>query len=394
MINNKKVVGIVVEYDPFHNGHYKQIERAKEITSAEYVCVIMSGPFMQRGTMSMFSPYDRAEMAVRNNVDVVLELPTYFSLRDAKGFAFGAIYILHSLGIVDYISFGCEAPQIDLLWSIAKLLHTQNETVHAYTQTNIGVGKSYVANQSEAIGYLLGEEAKEIYSHPNNMLAIQYLCALLQLNSPIEVVPILREGAFHSKEMNPLEPSASFIRYCILKGNVHQAMRCLPAGSIECIEKILLTRKWNQKQFADEGLLIYLKTTAASALVSYPGVSEGLENKIHKHIQKCHSADTLLQAIKSRRFTQSRLQRLFSYVSLGITKQDLETHHTPAYTRVLAYKNKALPLVRALKNANINVIMKSKLYENLLLQDKLAYAMWETCAKTDCNFISHKIFHI
>lgn len=395
MINNKRVIGIIAEYDPFHNGHLKQILHAKQQLHADYVCVVMSGPFMQRGTMSMFAPAQRARMALESGADAVFELPVLFSLRDALGFAMGGVAILDALGFVDGISFGCEHGEQSALWEIAHLLEEEEEALQADIQANTKKGMPYVHLQSLAIAERLGEQACAVFQKPNNMLGLHYLRALLRLRSSLKPYPVLREGSHHSRSMDTVSPSASFLRHALLHGRLHRALLCLPPASQKHVQEALFSYHLNRKPFLDSLILHAIYSMDVRMLAEYPGIAEGLENKIKKEVSLATSVSALLERVKSRRYTLARLKRLMSYIALDIRRDALQSNTMPGYTRLLGYQKSAESLVRACNASRIPVIRRVREAQSLDLRyDSRAYHLWSLASSTNEELHTQQILHV
>ena len=178
-----KTAAIICEYNPFHNGHEYHIEETKRQSGAESVIALMSGNFVQRGDAAVFDKRLRAEAAVCGGADLVLELPSVYAVRSAEFFAKGAVFILDSLGIVDFLSFGAECPQSDRIMQLSRLLSDEPHELKARINAFCGKGLSYPRARADAVGELYGIEYSELLSLPNNTLAVEYCKALLRLNS-------------------------------------------------------------------------------------------------------------------------------------------------------------------------------------------------------------------
>mgnify|MGYP003375593247 FL=1 len=194
----KKSVGIIAEYNPFHNGHLYQIEESGKITGAEVVIAAMSGNFVQRGMPAIADKWQRAEAAIRNGVDIVVEIPTVFACNSAHNFAKAGVEILENLG-VDFISFGSESGNIDELKEIARAMEENSEYIEEFISKNIKKGLSYPKARREALACLLGEEKAGILDSPNNILAIEYIGEL----SKAEPVTVKRTGPGYNDLRQP-----------------------------------------------------------------------------------------------------------------------------------------------------------------------------------------------
>ena len=209
-----RVVGIITEYNPFHNGHKYHIERAKKITGADYVIAVMSGNFVQRGHPSIIDKYARSMMALSNGVDIILELPVCYATSSAEFFALGAVTLLDRLGIVDYICFGSESGDIKVLKKLARLFNNPGEDFQVNIFSYLKEGLSYPAARAKAAAQLLSPNdisssnpsLIDAISEPNNILGIEYIKALDKINSSMTPITISRKDAhYHDKNINYLE---------------------------------------------------------------------------------------------------------------------------------------------------------------------------------------------
>ena len=196
------VLGIIAEYNPFHNGHLYQIEEAKRQTGAEYVVAIITGNFTQRGNTSLVNKWTKAQMALENGVDIVLELPTVYSISSAENFAQGAIKVLESLRIVDTLCFGTETGDFAALNNIANVLYHEPKEYSAILNHELGKGISYPKARENALMMYLNDIKRyaNILSGSNNILAIEYLKALKKLKSEIKPFPIERKKVYYNDE--------------------------------------------------------------------------------------------------------------------------------------------------------------------------------------------------
>jgi len=224
-----KILGIITEYNPFHNGHLYHLFKAKETTGADYVIAIMGGNFLQRGEPAIINKWSRTKMALNAGVDLIIELPFVFSTQDANGFAFGAVKLLDSLQIIDYLCFGSETDNLDTLYSISNFLHIEPQKYKELIVYNSKKGYEFPKARSLALceyHRIFGIDGLEIIppselsillKHPNNILALEYIKHLLNLKSKIKPVAIKRMGAsYHQKDITGDISSATSIRNEIL----------------------------------------------------------------------------------------------------------------------------------------------------------------------------------
>lgn len=388
MINNKKVLGIIAEYDPFHNGHKLHIDEARKKSNADYVCIIQSGPFMQRGSLSMFSPHDRAYMAVQNGADIVFEIPVLFSISDAYRFAFGGVSILDKLNFVDFISFACEDNDLETLTKISELL--EEDSFHANVKDYLVDGNSYAYAQGMVIRDALGSKAYDIFCKSNNILAICYLRAIKKLESKITPIIIKRKSTHLTNSLNSFSPSATPIRENICCGNIHDAISCIPDKTKKYLLNLILENKINRNELPSDAIMLKAVSANNDTLYALPGVSEGLENKIVIEIKKSKDYTDLIQNIKSRRYTLSRIKRAMVYLLLDVNKKTLEEYNDPEFCKLLAYNKKGADLL-SYPNSNIKIIKKPEDTNEIeYKKDLLAYKIWQITAQ----YTDYKVFQI
>ncbi|MBP9999929.1 MAG: nucleotidyltransferase family protein, partial [Clostridiales bacterium] len=292
-----KVVGIVAEYNPFHNGHAYQINYIKETLHADYIAAVMSGDFVQRGTPALFSKQDRAKMALTCGVDLVLELPVRVSTSSAEGFASGAVELLHNLGCVDQICFGSECGTIEPFLNIASILVNEPEEYKAVLSACLRQGKSFPEARSLALReYLSDDSLDEFLSAPNNILGIEYCKALLRLNSSIEPVTLTRSGHdYHDTELSEnSHPSATAIRQIIstfASGDyTENELKSVLSGQVpsvllDHVLKLIMENSYVPE--SDLDLLLHHKLLQAvyeNTLEDYLDISPALANRIRNTI--------------------------------------------------------------------------------------------------------------
>ncbi|MGN0656056.1 MAG: nucleotidyltransferase [Ruminiclostridium sp.] len=328
-----KICGIVAEYNPFHNGHKYHIEKTKELYGATHIVAVMSGNFTQRGDIAVMDKFRRAETAIKNGVDLVIELPVPFALGSAEQFATGAVSLLNSLGCVDMISFGSECGDLSLLeeTSGAVLFAQQHESFFRYMKS----GDSYPAALQKTIEQYYEEEIIDALAEPNNTLAVEYLKALSECGSQIKPVTIKRFGAGHdSSTATENNASASMIRKLILSGQeVSAYVPELPETDFADIRRL------------ETAILAKLRTMTPSEIEKAPNVLMGLENRIYKAARVSENLAELFMLIKTKRYTMARIRRIVMSVFLGIKKSDLKS--APCYVRILGMNQKGREILSA-----------------------------------------------
>lgn len=359
------ILGIVSEYNPFHNGHLHHLEVSKQITKTDFTVAVMSGNFVQRGDTSLIDKWTKTEMALRAGVDLVIELPTVYAISSAENFADGAVKILNSLGIVDYISFGSEIGEISPLNDVASILYKEPKEFSSLITAQLRSGLSYPRAREIALSQFFGSSQKysEVLNNPNNILGVEYLKALKRHRSHIKPLTIKRDySGYNSKTVKNGIASATAIREMIQnKKNVHYVV---PYESYELLDDCLNSGKVITDLSVFEKEIIYtLRKLTLTEIAALPDVSEGLENKIKLAANNCNNLKDLIENIKSKRYTQSRIQRILLYALLNITQKDMNSSKrvTP-YIRVLGFNKHGKRIISAIAAANpkLNIIVSVK----------------------------------
>lgn len=338
------VCGVIAEYDPFHRGHERHLLSAREKTGADFVIIIMSGSFTQRGMPALLPSHVRAEMALRCSADAVLQLPYAFSVREADGFALGSVSILHALGCVTHLSFGCETDDLSLLQSAAALLEAPDEAFLAQVQSGLDGGLSFATAQGRAVARRL-RISPDALNAPNAALAVAYLRALGRLRSPIVPVPILRKEAYRSQEMEAY-PSAAAVRGALLRGDWQSVERAVPKEALSTLRSAVLSGICRPESM-DAALRYLLAAVTPEEAAAWPGMGEGLEMRVLRAAKKAAAREELLQSVKTRRYTLGRISRGLCHGLMRVTGADLPAY--PSAARILGFRESARPLIREMK---------------------------------------------
>ncbi|MDE6724304.1 MAG: nucleotidyltransferase family protein, partial [Ruminiclostridium sp.] len=328
--------GIICEYNPFHNGHKHHIEQTKKEFGATHIVAVMSGNFTQRGDVAVVDKYKRAETALKNGIDLVIELPVAYALGSAEQFAQGAVHLLNSLGCVDTLSFGSECGDISKLKEAAGAVGYTQESEEFHNLMKNGM--TYPAALQKAMEKFYTDDVLETLATPNNTLAIEYIKALDEIGSFIKPVTVKRSIAPHDSEINKSSEilSASQIRKIISeKGDISQyAPDCdfSNTASLSNIEVAILSK---------------LRTMSKSEIDKAPNVLMGLENRIYRAVSVASSLNELYFLVKTKRYTLARIRRIILSAFLGITKNDLK--NKPSYVRILGMNGKGKEILGAAK---------------------------------------------
>lgn len=339
-----RITGVVAEYNPFHSGHEYQLRMARRLSGCDCIAVVMSGNYVQRGEPAIIDKFKRAEAAIYGGADIVIELPMPFSCQNAEMFAHAAIMELKKLN-VDSISFGCETDNVRLLKKIALLQLTPG--FNNYIKEEMKKGLSYPNAMSNALKFILNEEAEAVYS-PNNVLAVEYIKSAVKLNLELQYYPVKRVGMAHNDtEISGLFHSATAIRNAIMEGSFDNLK--LTEKSIELIKKFCKEHKKYNKlnNYRD---YLYYKIITCDDLEEIYEINEGLNNKIISQVYKHETIDEFIMSLKSKRYTYSKLRRSLLNILLGIKKVDIINimSTNDKYVKVLAFNNTGR---KAIKNA-------------------------------------------
>ena len=364
-----RVLGIIAEYNPFHNGHLYHVSESKQETGAQYVIAIISGNFVQRGNTSIINKWVKARMALLNGVDLVIELPTIYSISSAENFAEGAIKIFNSLGIVDTISFGMEASDISTLNNIANVLYNEPKEYITMLSHELKKGNSFPKARENALMMYLNDIKRyaNVMAGSNNILGIEYLKAMKKTKSIINPIGIKRQKVLYNDKYIVDEfASATAIRKMLMTKQLNDISKVMPRNSYLLLGEELKKGHYVIDISKFEKEIIYtLRKMSSEEIAKLPDVSEGLENLIKNAADSCNTLEELINIVKTKRFTQTRIQRILLYSLLGITKKQMEISRkiTP-YVRVLGFNNKGKELISEMMTLNpkLNIVTSVKRY--------------------------------
>ena len=318
-----QITGIICEYNPLHLGHAKQIHtiRTRCGNDSGIVC-LMSGNFVQRGSVAIVDKTLRAKAAVLSGADLVLELPVTASLSSAEGFADTGVRILS--GFCQNLCFGAETPDPEQLYTTARALLSEEFTQALRSALDTGVSFPAARQRAlEAMGV-----SSQLLAQPNDILAVEYCKAIVRQGSAMAPMPILRRGNYHAEEADSHDPSATALRKLLLSGQ--DASAYIPAAARSCFADAPL----HTLTAGERAILAKLRTMTDAEFEALPYGSEGLWRKLMHEARQQPTLEDILTAVKSKRYTRTRLDRMVMCAFLGITRQILDT---PApYVRVLA----------------------------------------------------------
>lgn len=299
-------IGIIAEYNPFHNGHIYQLKKAKDFWPGEEITVIMSGKYVQRGEIAIASFEERKKMAIEHGATKVVELPFEFATQAAHVFARGAVMLANDLKI-DKLFFGSESNDVENLMKIAKAIETNKQKYNLELKKFLKQGLSFPKSASQAIEAIIGQQVKM----PNDILGLEYCKVIVENNLPITPYSIARTVDFHAEIPADNFASASFIRNEIKKGNDVSKYTPMKIKSFEKIEDYY-------GKFQE-----IIRNTPSEELAQISLVSEGMENLFKKNIDQ-PNYDDFVNKTNSKRYTSSRIKRVMLYILLGIKKEKYE----------------------------------------------------------------------
>lgn len=357
----KIITGIITEYNPFHKGHEYHLKNAKYDTNADGIVCVMSGNFMQRGIPAIIDKWKRAEMAILNGVDLVLELPLVYSISSAEHFAFGSVSLLNSLGIIDYLYFGSEEGNISTLKEIAETLIYEPLKYRDLLKANLKSGLPFHLCRANALSdYLKNNKILDVLANSNNILGIEYIKALTSLNSPIIPKTLKRKGSsYNDIDLNSSFSSATSIRKHLKENSLSDISDALTKPSYDILKNLHAS---NYPFVFEDDMFKFIKYklfTNDKALLSLPDVSEGLENRIFQEILNANSINELILNSKSKRYTYTRISRILAQCFLNLEDfnlLDLCKTNTP-YIRILAFNSKGRNILKEIKIKSNNTII-------------------------------------
>jgi predicted nucleotidyltransferase len=388
-----KVVGIVAEYNPFHNGHAYHIQKAKEITGCEYCIVVMSGDYTQRGVPAMIDKYSRAKMALLNGADLVIELPVRFATSSAEGFATCAISLLNATGIVTDLCFGSECGNVEKLSKIAKVLLDEPEEYKEALKRELKNGHAYPVARNMALQGLdfWDFDSLKILSMPNNILGIEYIKALLKTESKMNPVTIQRKGSnYNDCSLSELYSSAMAIRSSIATtNNLENIFLDVPQNVYSIMKEKQNTSFPIVPDDFSKMLHYKILSEKDNGFAQYIDVNADLSDRISKNVYQYRNYENFCEILKTKNITYTRISRCLIHILLNLkNNNDLEV----SYLRILGLNTKAGELSKALKEyCTLPLISKMADSKKLLSEDALSLLKEDVFASDLYNIVlSHK----
>lgn len=396
------ILGLIVEYNPFHNGHLYHLNKSLEKTNATHSVAIMSGNFLQRGEPALFDKYTRAMAAVKNGVDLVIELPTLFACQSAETFAHGSITTLNSLNCINSICFGSEEGNIDTLYTISKVLVDECNEFKNFLKKYLDDGMLFPSARSLALFDYINkhnliniskDKLFNILNSSNNILGLEYIKSILKLKSTIKPHTISRVvSSYNSEDITNTICSATAIRKSLKENNNLSFINdVVPKETYEVLNDKILNNFYPMFDDNYYDVLNSIIIRDYNNLDRYFEVNEGIENKIYQNIFKSNNLYDLLLSIKSKRYTLTKIKRTLNNILLGITKEDISkvrNINTMPYIRVLAFNNKGREILKVIKkSSDIKIINK---FSNI------SYSMDDDIFKTliDCDIKATNMYNL
>ena len=363
-----RVVGIIAEYNPLHNGHIYHLERARALSGADYCVVVLSGNFVQRGEAACTDKFSRATWALRAGADLVLELPSMYAIAPAERFAAGGVRTLNATGVVTDLAFGCEAPDLRTLYQISDIIATEPPALQEAIKRHLALGKSYPRARFDALSeYGVPKSMLAAIAQPNNILAVEYLNAIRQYATGIEPLPIERIGTgYHSEEIIGEFASATAIRKAIVEGR-HEILSTMPnfvGGPLLYDDQFIIP----QEALSDV-MLFAIRRMTTQELSMVPDVAEGFENVLYRAVREVRSLSEFYERIKTKRYTLARCKRIVACALLGITSDQVRRmvqSREGSYLKVLGFRRQARALISEIaKNKTAPLILRNSDLDDL-----------------------------
>lgn len=391
--NNKTICAIICEYNPMHTGHVFLINEAKKLTGCDYMVGLMSGNFSQRSEPCILDKFSRAEIACKNGLDLVLNLPTIFCTNNAEIFALSSIKILNNLNI-NFLAFGVETLNEESFFELAKFLNNEPKKFKTLLKQNLKKGKNYKQTLNETLikykenfSKNLQENLEDILTKSNNILALEYVKSLLKTKSRIKPIFIKRVDNYINKKVIENFASSTKIREEILNNKIENIKEFLPQNSLNYFENISI----NFELFYN--LILYeIKTKNLNDLKQIYSVNEGLENKLKLEASKTNDYNEFIKNLNSKRYKQNKINAILLNSLLGITHKlvnKIYTTKTNIYVKILAKNKQNTDILSVINTKNliirkndINKIKYNSFNKHIYLVENKANSVYNLIAKT------------
>lgn len=367
-----QAVGLIVEYNPFHNGHLYHLRQAKKMTDADAVVAVMSGNFTQRGEPAILDKWSRAQAALSNGVDLIVELPFVFAVQPANWFADGALTILHSLGVKKVV-FGAEHAN----WPYEKLVDAEAHFTKAAFQK---YDQTYATQFNQQLKATTGIELRE----PNDILAYSYFKTVKRAGWQMALKPLQRRGSdYHDEELQGKLSSAKAIRHAVASGKLDTLSDTVPAITMDQLSKLRKVPSWDDLYPLLHNHLIQARS---QQLAQTYMMAEGLENRLKAAASQHLDFTSFMRAAKTKRYTYSHLERLFCYLCLEAGQAEVDEAMRHPYIRILAFNDRGRAYLHQIKKTvDLPIITKvgQDLHHGLLDLDYRAGKLYQNFSPVD-----------
>ncbi len=350
------IVGIIAEYNPMHNGHIYHIQKARELTNADYVIVLMSGSFTEQGNIATLDKFTRAKIAVECGADLVLELPTVYATSSAENFARGAVNILNSLGCVTHIAFGTETQDIENIIKIASAKVKYEKEILEKKKQYLKDGITYANAEYLATMDFVDFDLKNVLEESNNLLGVEYIKALISSRSQIKPVLVHRDKSSHKD--NKISKTSNYASSTAIREALDNTLKEISSSVPENTFLALEKNGYKLNKNIWELLKFSILKLGKDGLKNIQDVSEGLENKLYDELLSSSSYNEYILNVKSKRYTLSRIKRICTYILLGITKEKYINLCNVNYARILKVKESSSNLLSLISNSKVTYIPK------------------------------------
>ena len=383
-----KTVGIITEFNPFHKGHEYIIKKAKEVTDADYCVIITSGNFVQRGAPSFIDKYTKTKIALNHGANLVIEMPVQFSTASAEHFATCGVSILNSLGIIDYLAFGVENENLEVIGNIANILNNEQDDFKKLIKQNLSNGESFALARANALKQVIKKDNIDFLNKPNNILALEYIKALKKINSKIKPIGIKRIVADYHEDFTDYNISHNSEFSSIDNARLYSASNLRKLKNKE-LEDILIDIDINYKKELYKSYPLRLKNSfsniAGSKLLDattknnnvYFDVPDFLWDKICNNISNYTDFTSFIMSIKTKEISYTSISRGLMHIILNITKHDVEylkNNSYGNYIRVLGFrKDSSCLLTEISNNTDLALITKVSDYKDVLPKQAIPF---------------------
>ena len=374
-----KILGIVAEYDPFHYGHLFHIREAQKRISPDLTLIVISPCVKQRGDLALLSPAYRARCALEAGADAVFCLPVCWTLRDAEHYALGAVSVLSGLGVT-HLAFGAETPDPELLMKASEQIEYPLPAFSAALKEKLSSGAGWPSAVSSALSAVL-PEAEGLLEHPNNILAVCYLRAILRLGLSLQPLIIPRAGSYRSAFIDPSAPSASALREALLRGNYSEAFSAVPEFTSAILRRRFLDGCIPDDRILDSLLLSRLRSMNKSEYNLLPDLSEGMENVLSAAACSADTRAELIATLAGKRYPAARITRLCTCALLGLTRNQIESAPLPDSALLLGLRKR--PEMTALWRVSSFPVISSftEWKKAAHPADLAAWRLWAQCCR-------------